>query len=90
MGLATAYGFVRLWILAALPKRSKRVNQASSFVSQATTCIRTVATLTMEPTIIQKYRTMLVSEAWSHRPRMLSRNRWCLWLQALGSGMAGG
>lgn len=56
-------GFVRFWLLTQLEERTKQTTQAGTFVSQATTSIRTVASLTMEMEILQKYRQMIVSEA---------------------------
>lgn len=58
-----ACGFVRFWLLARIEEHTKQTTQAGTFVSQATTSIRTVASLTMEADILQKYRQIIVTEA---------------------------
>jgi ATP-binding cassette subfamily B (MDR/TAP) protein 1 len=60
-----AAGFIRFWMMAQFNERTKQTTHAGSFVSQATASIRTVASLTMERVILQKYRDILVSEAMS-------------------------
>lgn len=58
-------GFIRFWLIAQFDARTKQTTQAGSFVSSATASIRTVASLTLERVILQKYRDILVSEAMS-------------------------
>jgi ATP-binding cassette, subfamily B (MDR/TAP), member 1 len=53
-------GFLRFWILAQFQKRAKRAYESSaSYACEATSAIRTVASLTREDDVLQHYRESL-------------------------------
>ncbi|EAS30718.3 multidrug resistance protein MDR [Coccidioides immitis RS] len=56
-----ACGFYRFWILAAFQRRAKKAYEASaSYACEATSAIRTVASLTREPDVSGTYHGQLV------------------------------
>jgi ATP-binding cassette subfamily B (MDR/TAP) protein 1 len=58
-----ACGFYRFWILAQLAKRSKKAYTFSaSYAAEATTAIRTIASLTREKDVLEFYHGTLVGE----------------------------
>jgi ATP-binding cassette subfamily B (MDR/TAP) protein 1 len=57
-------GFLRFWILAQFQKRAKRAYESSaSYACEATSAIRTVASLTREGDVLQQYRESLAVQA---------------------------
>ena len=57
-------GFVRFWILAQFQSRSKKAYESSaSYACEATSAIRTVASLTREEDVLDKYRKQLAAQA---------------------------
>jgi ATP-binding cassette subfamily B (MDR/TAP) protein 1 len=61
--LMLASGFYRFWIMAQLAKRSKKAFAFSaSYAAEATSAIRTIASLTREKEVLQFYHDSLVGE----------------------------
>ncbi|KAF2404519.1 ATP-binding cassette transporter ABC4 [Trichodelitschia bisporula] len=59
-----ACGFLRFWMLARFQQRSKRVyEQSAGFACEATSAIRTVASLTREGDVWEKYHSQLDRQA---------------------------
>ncbi|KFY91259.1 hypothetical protein V500_04768 [Pseudogymnoascus sp. VKM F-4518 (FW-2643)] len=57
-------GFLRFWILAQFQSRSKKAYESSaSYACEATSAIRTVASLTREADVLDKYKKQLASQA---------------------------
>jgi ATP-binding cassette, subfamily B (MDR/TAP), member 1 len=57
-------GFLRFWILAQFQNRAKRAYESSaSYACEATSAIRTVASLTREEDVLQHYRDSLAVQA---------------------------
>ena len=57
-------GFLRFWILAQFQSRAKRAYESSaSYACEATSAIRTVASLTREDDVLQHYRESLAVQA---------------------------
>jgi ATP-binding cassette, subfamily B (MDR/TAP), member 1 len=57
-------GFLRFWILAQFQRRAKRAYESSaSYACEATSAIRTVASLTRENDVLQHYRNSLAVQA---------------------------
>lgn len=57
-------GFLRFWILAQFQARAKRAYESSaSYACEATSAIRTVASLTREDDVLQHYRASLAVQA---------------------------
>ncbi|CAN8097022.1 unnamed protein product [Discula destructiva] len=58
-----ACGFLRVWMLAAFARRSKKAyDKSASFASEAVTAIRTVASLTREEDVLKLYRDSLAAQ----------------------------
>ncbi|KAK0110140.1 GTPase-activating protein [Cadophora gregata] len=61
--LMLSSGFYRYWIMAQLAKRSKKAYAASaSYAAEATSAIRTIASLTREKEVLRVYRESLTDE----------------------------
>ncbi|KFY08733.1 hypothetical protein V492_05961, partial [Pseudogymnoascus sp. VKM F-4246] len=57
-------GFLRFWILAQFQSRSKKAYESSaSYACEATSAIRTVASLTRENDVLENYRRQLAGQA---------------------------
>jgi ATP-binding cassette, subfamily B (MDR/TAP), member 1 len=57
-------GFLRFWILAQFQRRAKRAYESSaSYACEATSAIRTVASLTREGDVLQHYQASLAEQA---------------------------
>lgn len=57
-------GFLRFWILAQFQSRSKKAYESSaSYACEGTSAIRTVASLTREADVLDKYKKQLASQA---------------------------
>lgn len=57
-------GFFRFWLLAQFQQRAKKAYESSaSYACEATSAIRTVASLTREDDVLQHYQTALNSQA---------------------------
>ncbi|KFY76832.1 hypothetical protein V499_03610 [Pseudogymnoascus sp. VKM F-103] len=57
-------GFLRFWVLAQFQSRSKKAYESSaSYACEATSAIRTVASLTRENDVLDKYKEQLASQA---------------------------
>ena len=63
MPILIVCGFLRFWILAKYDERTKRTTEAAGLGSEATSAIRTVASLTIQDKILQEYHHLLVNEA---------------------------
>jgi ATP-binding cassette subfamily B (MDR/TAP) protein 1 len=59
MPVLLSCGFLRFWVLSRLEKRTKRHTEAAGFACEATSAIRTVASLTLEQDIWQRYHEKL-------------------------------
>ncbi|OBT62096.1 hypothetical protein VE03_09020 [Pseudogymnoascus sp. 23342-1-I1] len=57
-------GFLRFWVLAQFQSRSKKAYESSaSYACEATSAIRTVASLTRETDVLDNYKKQLASQA---------------------------
>lgn len=57
-------GFLRFWVLAQFQNRSKKAYESSaSYACEATSAIRTVASLTRENDVLANYQTQLAAQA---------------------------
>jgi ATP-binding cassette, subfamily B (MDR/TAP), member 1 len=63
MPILIACGFLRFWVLQKYDDRAQRTTEAAGFASEATSAIRTVASLTLEDTVMKNYRALLVRDA---------------------------
>jgi ATP-binding cassette subfamily B (MDR/TAP) protein 1 len=62
--IVAGFGWVRLAILTLFAERIKKTHQDSAaYASEATSSIRTIASLTMEAQIVRHYDTMLLSQS---------------------------
>ena len=59
MPILLSCGFLRHWVLSRLEKRTKRHTEAAGFACEATSAMRTVASLTLEQGIWQRYHQKL-------------------------------